>query len=853
MSSINILPEHYINRELSWLEFNHRCMMQALAEENPIFERINFLSIVTSNLDEFFMIRVASIRDQLRAKYDVPDASGMTPRQQLVAISERAHRLSSEEYSIYRDSILPELKSNGISILHLKDLNKKQKEFCNSVFDNAIYPVLTPLAVDRSHPFPLILNKSLNLGVLLDSGEEKPAFATVQVPDNLLRLIRLPSEEDSDGESYTFVPIEDIMRMNISKLFSGYKVINCVPYRITRNGDLSFDEEEAIDLLSEIKNSLKQRKRGSVIRLEIARGANPKLLKFLQKKLEIEKRDIYEINGPINLSFLTKQIYSLPGYDHLKYTKYTPKVCDALKKDESIFDTISRGDILMYHPYDSFDPVVRLLEEAADDPNVLAIKQTLYRVSGHSPIVAALERAADKGKQVTALIEVKARFDEENNIEFGERLSQIGAHVIYGVAGLKTHSKITLIVRREEDGIKRYMHLGTGNYNDVTARIYTDYSLLTADQALGEDATIFFNSITGYFKTPIMQKLIMAPHALRLTITNLIRGEKKKAKAGKPAAIFAKMNSLADPEIIAELFKAAAAGVKIRLFVRGICCLRPDVEGLSENIEVRSIVGRFLEHSRVYIFGAEDDEQQMYLSSADLMTRNLDHRVELLFPIEDPDVFARVKHDMDTYWSDTVKARRLLSDGTYCPVVSGDESAERINAQEKLIDYSYTEPSEEKEMNPSALEFDDTDEEDFEEGGEFADDSGDASDNADDIDALLDKISSAPVTPLDNPLRAEGFNTPIIKNETLPVSDESAADELNASAVKNAAAKDAAAKDVSTKDAAAKDVAPSSSPRKRQKKLEDVVIDVLNDIEVSSKKSDGAVRSVPASDGGKGR
>ncbi|MBQ4397178.1 MAG: polyphosphate kinase 1 [Clostridia bacterium] len=679
MSSVTILPEHYINRELSWLEFNHRVMMQAVAEENPVFERIKFLSIVTSNLDEFFMVRVASIRDQLRARYDAVDPAGMTPKQQLIAISERTHTLCEKEYAIYHDSIIPELRANGILILHSDSLRDDQVRFCKSLFDNAIYPVLTPLAVDRSHPFPLILNKSLNIGVLLDCGGEKPVFATVQVPDNLQRLIKLPSEF-----GYLFVPIEEIIKMNIAKLFSGYTVLDCVPYRITRNGDLSFDEEEAIDLLSEIKNSLKERKRGSVIRLEIAKGAHPKMLRFLQKKLEIEKRDIYEIDGPINLTFLMKQLYSLPGFEHLKDRPFTPKVCRELQTNESIFDVIARKDILMYHPFDSFDPVVRLLDEAADDPDVLAIKQTLYRVSNNSPIVAALERAADNGKQVTALVEVKARFDEENNIEFGEHLSQMGAHVIYGVAGLKTHSKITLIVRRETDGIKRYLHLGTGNYNDVTARMYTDYSLLTADRQLGEDATVFFNSITGYFKAPVMQKLIMAPHALRVTFTNLIRAEKKKARAGQPAAIFAKMNSLADPDIVRELFKAAAAGVDVRLFVRGICCLRPDVPGLSENVEVRSVVGRFLEHSRVYLFGAEGTEQKLFLSSADWMTRNLDHRVELLFPIEDPDVFAQIKSDINMYWSDTVKSRRLASDGTYHRI-----EGESINSQEALIDYDF--------------------------------------------------------------------------------------------------------------------------------------------------------------------
>lgn len=717
MASVTILPEHYINRELSWLEFNHRVMMQAVAEENPVFERIKFLSIVTSNLDEFFMVRVASIRDQLRAKYDATDPAGMTPKQQLIAISERTHELCEMEYSIYHNSILPELRANGISIIHSDSLRDDQVRFCKSLFDNAIYPVLTPLAVDRSHPFPLILNKSLNIGVLLDCGAEKPVFATVQVPDNLQRLIKLPSEF-----GYIFLPIEEIIKMNIAKLFSGYTVIDCVPYRITRNGDLSFDEEEAIDLLSEIKNSLKERKRGSVIRLEITKGAHPKMLKFLQKKLEIEKRDIYETDGPINLTFLMKQLYSLPGFEHLKDRPYTPKICPELKTNESIFDVIARKDILMYHPFDSFDPVVRLLDEAADDPDVLAIKQTLYRVSDNSPIVAALERAADNGKQVTALVEVKARFDEENNIEFGEHLSQMGAHVIYGVAGLKTHSKITLVVRRETDGIKRYLHLGTGNYNDVTAKMYTDYSLLTADRQLGEDATVFFNSITGYFKAPVMQKLIMAPHALRVTFTNLIRAEKKKAKAGKPAAIFAKMNSLADPDIVRELFKAAAAGVDVRLFVRGICCLRPGVRGLSENVEVRSVVGRFLEHSRVYLFGAEGEEQKLFLSSADWMTRNLDHRVELLFPIEDEDVFAQIKSDIEMYWSDTVKSRRLGSDGVYHRI-----EGEAINSQEALIDYDYEEEEENTVYNEDKVVY----HPDLEEGADSAaaeDDIGDVLD-----------------------------------------------------------------------------------------------------------------------------
>ncbi|MDR1563812.1 MAG: RNA degradosome polyphosphate kinase [Oscillospiraceae bacterium] len=673
--------ELYFNRELSWLEFNHRVMMQALAKENPVFERMKFLSIVSSNLDEFFMIRAASIRDQIRAKYQKTDDAGYTPKQQYAAISKRAHIMADMQYSIYNESILSELKQNGIRFLKPFDLDYEQSEFTLQYFKSTIYPVLTPLTVDLSHPFPLILNKSLNLGVLLkpkgEKKEEDYIFSTVQVPSVLPRLVSLPSEE---GE-VVIMYLEDIIRMYIDTVFTGYRVLCCHPYRITRNGDLSLDEEDAVDLLSEIKKSLKQRKWGSVIRLEIESGSSNKLLDALVAPLKLDKKEIYQIDGPINLSFLAKELYSIPGFDCLKDEPLVPYLSEELKKTASIFDCIKAKDIILHHPYDSFDPVLRLLTEAAEDPKVLAIKQTLYRVSGNSPVVAALAKAADRGKPVTALIEVKARFDEEHNIKFGERLAQAGAHIIYGVAGLKTHSKITLIVRREEDGIRRYLHLGTGNYNDITAKIYTDYSLMTANEELGEDATDFFNCLTGTCDTPELKRLVMAPTMLRSTFAQLIRHERHVAEKGGKAEIFAKMNSLVDDRIIRSLYKASSAGVKIRLLVRGICCLKPGVPGLSENIEVRSIVGRFLEHSRVYHFYNEGRDK-LFLSSADWMTRNMDRRVELLFPVLQEDIRQRILADMDLYWSDNVKSKILQKDGQYRPI---SPFGKQINAQEQLL------------------------------------------------------------------------------------------------------------------------------------------------------------------------
>lgn len=674
MAAFDISEKNYINRELSWLEFNQRVMMQARDEGNPLFEQLKFLSIACSNLDEFFMVRVASLKDQVRAKYEQTDSTGLTPKQQLSAIARRTRVMCGKLYEIYGE-LLAKLEGKGISVIRGSMLDPGQAAYCEGYFESALYPVLTPLAIDRSHPFPLVLGRSLNIAVMLEDMKGDAAYATLQIPRNYPRLVSLAGG--------VFVPIEDIVRMNIGKLFSGYTVTGTAVYRITRSGDLSFDEDDAEDLLSEIKKSLKARRHGEIVRLETEDSISPKLLKYLVKNFGLEKKDIYEYPGPVSLLFLSKEICKLEGHEELKYRPFTPNMPQRLLAEESIFETIKKGDILLYHPFDSFEPVVRLLREAAEDENVLAIKQTLYRVSSGSPIIEALERATDNGKQVTALVELKARFDEEHNIEYGEELAKRGANVIYGVKDLKTHSKITMIVRREEGGgVKQYLHLGTGNYNDVTATLYTDYSLLTCSDVLGADATAFFNSITGFFQSPIMSKLVMAPYWMRETFCTLIKREKQRAKDGEGGYIFAKMNSLTDNGIIKELFKAAWAGVKIRLIVRGVCCLNPEAPEARGNIQVRSIVGRFLEHSRVYIFG-EGAEADMYLASADWMNRNLDRRVELMFPILDPEIHARVRSDMELYWKDNVKALTLAGSGSY--IAGGEERGDESTEDELML------------------------------------------------------------------------------------------------------------------------------------------------------------------------
>lgn len=655
--------EYYRNRELSWIRFNERVLNEARDKSIPLFERLKFLSITASNLDEFFMIRVASLKDMVHAKCDKKDIAGLTPSEQLEKILAATHDLVNLQYSTYNRSLLPALKQQGLKVIteHEK-LTKDQKSFVDKYFEENVYPVLTPMAVDSSRPFPLIRNKSLNIGALIREKGEKEAydFATVQVPSVLPRIIELP--EGKDGERRVIL-LEEVIERNIGRLFLNYDVICAHPYRIMRNADLSIDEDEAADLLKEIQKQLKKRQWGEVIRLEVQEDMDSRLLKLLKKDFSIKEPDIFSINGPLDLTFLMK-MYGMDGFDEHKTPKYQPQPVPEMMTDEDIFTQIRKGDILLHHPYMTFDPVVNFVKQAAKDPDVLAIKQTLYRVSGNSPIIAALAQAAENGKQVSVLVELKARFDEENNIIWAKMLEKAGCHVIYGLVGLKTHSKITLVVRREEDGIRRYVHLGTGNYNDSTAKLYTDCGLLTCAEPVGEDATAVFNMLSGYSEPKSWNKLAVAPIWLRKRFLKLIERETKNAQNGKPAHIIAKMNSLCDKEIIAALYEASAAGVKIELIIRGICCLKVGIPGVSENISVRSIVGNFLEHARIFYF-LNDGKEEVYMGSADWMPRNLDKRVEILFPIECEKLKAEARHILDIQLEDNVKASVLQPDGTY--------------------------------------------------------------------------------------------------------------------------------------------------------------------------------------------
>lgn len=648
-------PEYYKNRELSWLQFNERILLEAKDKTNRLFERLKFLSITASNLDEFFMVRVASLKDMVDAKFTKPDLAGMKPKEQLVEILKETHEFMGRQYSTFNRSLLPLLDKEGLTILTAHEqMNEVQCKFVDDYFDETIYPILTPMAVDSARPFPLIRNKSLNICVLL-KGKDEENYATVQVPAVVSRIVELPSDNGR-----TVILLEQIIERNIDKLFSNHKVICAYPYRITRNADLSIDEDDAADLLEEIQKQLKKRQRGEAIRLEIEDKCDKNIIKFLKRELNVGDESIYKISGPIDLTFLMK-LYGMEGFEYLKDEKYIPVQSAMINDDEDIFTQISRNDILLHHPYESFDPVVDFVRQAANDENVLAIKQTLYRVSGNSPIIASLAKAADNGKQVTVLVELKARFDEENNIQWAKKLEKSGCHVIYGLMGLKTHSKITLVVRKEDEGIKRYVHLGTGNYNDATAKLYTDMGLLTCNEAIGEDATAVFNMISGYSEPKQWNKLSLAPYWLRDRFLYLIRREATYAKEGRKAFITAKMNSLCDKEIIAALYEASSAGVEINLIVRGICCLKTGIPGISENIHVRSIVGTFLEHSRIFYFGNGGNEE-VYMASADWMPRNLDKRVEILFPVEDERLKTEVINVLNIQLADTLKAHILVGD-----------------------------------------------------------------------------------------------------------------------------------------------------------------------------------------------
>ncbi len=660
-------PEYYTNRELSWLDFNYRILGEARDKNNPSMERLKFLSITASNLDEFFMVRVASLKDMVHAKYTKKDLSGMTPQDQLAAISKKAHEMVHQQYSTYNRSLLPLIRQQGLDVVtqHEK-LTKKQAEFADDYFEQNVYPVLTPMAVDSSRPFPLLRNKALYIGALISKkGEEKknPEFATVQVPAVLPRIIRLPDNPDG---SICVILLEELVERNMYQLFSNYDVICAHPYRIMRNADLTYDEDEAEDLLEEIQKQLKKRQWGEVIRLEIEDTADPALLKILKRELDVKNDDIYKISGPLDLTFLMK-LCGIEGMESYRQKVYQPQPVPGLNDEEDLFTQIRRGDILLHHPYMTFDPVVRFVQEAASDPEVLAIKQTLYRVSGNSPIVKALAQAAENGKQVTVLVELKARFDEENNITWAKMLEQSGCHVIYGLVGLKTHCKITLIVRSEDDGIRRYVHLATGNYNDSTAKQYTDCGLMTCSESIGEDATAVFNMLSGYSEPKHWNSLVLAPLWLRDRFLYLIRREEDYAKAGHPARIIAKMNSLCDKEIIAALYAASAAGVEIDLIVRGICCLKTGIPGVSETIHVRSIVGTFLEHARIFYF-LNDEDEEFYMASADWMPRNLDKRVEILFPIEDGKLKEEVRHILQIQLEDNVKAYVMQPDASYARI-----------------------------------------------------------------------------------------------------------------------------------------------------------------------------------------
>ena len=735
-------PKYYQNRELSWLQFDRRCLSEARNKDNPLFERLKFLSITASNLDEFFMVRIASLQDMVNAGSKKRDIAGLTPAEQLNLIIQDAHSFMQRQYYTYNHQLLPGLRENGLEIVQkYDDLTAEERVFVDEYFESEVFPVLTPMAVDNSRPFPLISNKSLNICALLtriegtgqgipgylrkpkkpvkeskeakalraarDAAElkvmieeakelkalkeaakairdkepkapkegkesksskeakgakgskEKFQYATVQVPAVLPRILELP---ESDKRRVIF--LEEIIRHHLDSLFLNYNVVCAYPYRVTRNADLTIDEDDASDLLKEIEKQLKKRQRGYAIRLEVANGMDSRLLNFLQKEFEVTDDKVFKIDGPLDLTFLMK-LYGLDGFEWLRETRYAkPQEIPRLPAGCDIFEQIRKGDIFMHHPYQTFQPVVNFVAQAASDPQVLAIKQTLYRVSGNSPIIAALAKAAENGKQVTVLVELKARFDEENNIVWARMLEHAGCHVIYGLAGLKTHSKITLVVRREDDGIRRYVHLATGNYNDTTARIYTDIGLMTCRDDIGEDATSAFNMLSGYSEPRYWNRLALAPLWLKDRFLYLINREAEHVRRGEKGWIRAKMNSLCDPDIMEALYKASAAGVRIDLIVRGMCCLKVGIPGVSENIHVRSIVGNFLEHSRIFYF-ENGGRPEVYAASADWMPRNLDRRVEILFPIEEREIMEKVIHILEVELDDTVKAQVLKPDGTY--------------------------------------------------------------------------------------------------------------------------------------------------------------------------------------------
>ena len=659
----------FLNRELSWLAFNERVLSEARNGSLPMHERIKFLSIVSSNLDEFFMVRVAGIKQQAQGVVADLPADGMLPGEQLTAISERTHKMSDEQYRVWKTELLPLLAANGLTVLSRDALTAEQKAAAKIWFQSNVFPALTPLAVDPGHPFPHLRNKSLNVAVVVRRGGQRrrkelgeSALAVVQVPAVLPRLVPMPSTQGT-----AFLLLEELILLHAGDLFPGFAVDQACAFRLTRNWDLDIDEEESQDLLASIQQELRRRDRGAVVRLEIDQTASPALESQLTNALKISPADVYRVAGPLQMQDLTAISDADPRLDN-RVDPFVPATPPVIANADSILQLVGQKDLLLHHPYESFDPVVRFLEEAADDPNVLAIKQTLYRTTGDSPVARALVRASENGKQVAVLVELKARLDEANNIAWARRMEENGVHVVYGLIGLKTHCKVTLVVRREGSGIRRYVHLGTGNYNSATARAYTDLSLFTARAEIADDVTALFNLLTGYSTQPNWKRLAVAPTTLQSRILELIEREAQRARKGEPSRIIAKVNALVDPVVIRALYGASQAGVEIDLLVRGICCLRPGVPGVSERIRVFSIVDRFLEHTRAFAFGV-GPTADVFISSADWMPRNFHRRVEVMAPVEDPALKARILDEvLGLGLKDNVKARQLQSDGLYAPI-----------------------------------------------------------------------------------------------------------------------------------------------------------------------------------------
>ena len=675
-------PDAYFNRELSWLDFNWRVVNEALDPSVPLLERLKFIAITAANLDEFFMIRVAGLKQQIELGVTDLPSDGMTAEATIDAIRDEVCKMNKAMSDCFLLDILPGLEREGVHLHSYADLDKESREWCESYFIDQVFPVLSPLAIDPGHPFPNIINRSLNVILtVLDSVTSEERIAVVQVPPVVPRLVRIPVK----NHGHHYVLLGEVIESNADALFPGLAVRYAHRFRVTRNADLEIADDEASDLLKTIEEQIRRRRWGAVVRMEVDQAMPRKILRMLQNALHLSDREIYYVEGPLNLAdFMPLTNLTLP---QLKDPRFSPRIVGELRIDQDIFTRVKNRDILFHHPYDSFSSVVEFIETAADDPSVLAIKQTLYRTNGDSSLVRALARAAENGKQVTAFVELKARFDEENNIIWARQLEHAGVHVVYGILGLKTHCKLALVIRREKGSLRTYVHMGTGNYNEITSRLYTDFGLLSCREDLAFEASELFNYLTGYSHQTTWNKIIIAPISLRQKLLSLIQREADLQKAGVQGRIIAKMNALVDPQIIRALYRASLAGVQIDLIVRGICCLKPGVPGLSENIRVKSIVGRFLEHSRVFIF-ENSGHTEIYCSSADWMPRNLNRRVEAMFIIEDPLIRDRIlDHIIPTILADNVKSYVLQPDGAYLrPDVKAGEP--RVNCQEAFIRYA---------------------------------------------------------------------------------------------------------------------------------------------------------------------